>query len=303
MTEAETHATLESVRIGHWSDRQHRTGCTVIVFPESVLTAVDARGGAPGTRETDVLAPANLVRRADAILLTGGSAFGLAAADGVMQGLRERGRGFRTAAGPVPIVPAAVLFDLANGSPVWPGAEAGRAALSAAVPVEVAERGPVGAGTGATVGKIAGAPGLGGIGIATVPVGLGSVTAIIAVNSAGVVDGTDPRPALLAHANLGQSSVGLHENTTIGAVVIDAVADAVALARCAIAAHDGLARMIVPCHTVFDGDTVFVSALWEGPTDPTQILLLSVATELAVEQAIREAVADQDVPTETAVHR
>ena len=294
MTTARMRMNLESVRIGHWTDQENLTGCTVVVFPESVLTAVDSRGGAPGTRETDVLGPANLVRRADAILLTGGSAFGLAAADGVMQALREQRRGFPTAAGPVPIVPAAVLFDLANGAAVWPDAAAGRAAVSSAVPVAEVESGAVGAGTGATIDKIAGAPKPGGLGIGTVTVGSGSVTAIIAVNSAGVVNGTDPRPALLANTNLAQSSIGLHENTTIGVVIIDGVADSVALARCAIAAHDGMARMIVPCHTIFDGDTVFVTVLQEGPTDPRQTLLLSIATELAVERAIRAAVAGPD---------
>lgn len=291
MTAGEATIDLGSVRIGHWTDVENRTGCTVIVFPQSLLTTVDARGGAPGTRETDVLGSANLVRRADAILLTGGSAFGLAAADGVMQGLREQGRGFPTAAGPVPIVPAAVLFDLANGRPVWPEAASGRGALIAAVPVTVASRGAVGAGTGATVGKISGAPRPGGLGIATIAVGSGSVTAIIAVNATGVVAGADPRPSLLALAHDEQAPIGLHENTTIGAVIIDGVADSVALARCAIAAHDGLARMIVPCHTVFDGDTVFVSTLQEGQADPIQILRLSVATELAVEQAVRDAIA------------
>ncbi len=290
---------LEAVRVGHWTDTQNRTGCTVIVFPQSLLTTVDARGGAPGTRETEVLGPANLVRRADAILLTGGSAFGLAAADGVMQGLREQERGFPTAAGPVPIVPAAVLFDLATGTPVWPDAVSGRAALIAAVPVARAGRGAVGAGTGATVGKIGGAPRPGGLGIATIAVGSGSVTAIIAVNATGVVAGTDPRPMLLALANPEHPLIGLHENTTIGAVIIEGVADSVALARCAIAAHDGLARMIVPSHTVFDGDTIFVATLQDGPTDPIQILRLSIATELAVEQAVRDAVASHEIGSET----
>ena len=281
---------LDTVTIGHWTDHENRTGCTVIIFPDSLLTTVDSRGGAPGTRETDVLGPANLVRRADAILLTGGSAFGLAAADGVMQALREQGRGFQTAAGPVPIVPSAVLFDLANGEPVWPDASAGRRAVESAIPVSRVERGRVGAGTGATVAKIVGDPQPGGIGIATIAVGSGSVTAIVAVNAIGVVAGADPRPELLSPDAGGVPAVGINENTTIGAVIIDAGADQVALARCAIAAHDGLARMIVPSHTIFDGDTIFVSTLREGSPDPMTIARLAMATELAVERAIRDAV-------------
>ncbi len=296
MSEAQSPVGLDSVRIGHWTDHDNRTGCTVIVFPDSLLTTVDSRGGAPGTRETDVLGPANLVRRADAILLTGGSAFGLAAADGVMQSLRERGRGFQTAAGPVPIVPAAVLFDLGNGEPVWPDASAGRRAVDSAIPIAKAERGRVGAGTGATVAKIVGEPKPGGLGIATIAVGAGSVTAIVAVNAIGVVAGADPRPALLAVTASDLPSVGVNENTTIGAIIIDAEADPVSLARCAIAAHDGLARMIVPSHTIFDGDTLFVSTLREGSPDPMTIARLAMATELAVERAIRDAV-DSHSPT------
>lgn len=282
---------IASVRVGHWTDAAGRTGCTVVVYPRSLATVVDVRGGAPGTRETDVLGPGNLVRRADAILLTGGSAFGLAAADGVMLALRQAGRGFPTAAGPVPIVPAAVLFDLAVGEPVWPTAQSGRTAFDTAAPIIEVDRGAVGAGTGATVGKILGLAEPGGVGVAAVPVGSDSVTAIIAVNAMGVVGGTDPREAFLA-ANGGSEPVRPGENTTIGVVILDAAADAVTLTRCAIAAHDGLARAIVPCHTIFDGDTLFVSTLRDGSPLPGDIARLAVATELAVEAAVRDAVAE-----------
>ena len=282
------------VRVGHWTDTVNRTGCTVIVFPQSVETAVDVRGGAPGTRETDVLGSANLVRRADAILLTGGSAFGLAAADGVMAALRDEARGFPTAAGPVPIVPAAVLFDLATGQPVWPTAAAGRSAFDAAVPIADAKRGAVGAGTGATVAKLLGSSRPGGLGLATVEAGTDRVTAIVAVNASGAVDGSDPRPSFLAAAGEAGAapvgSPGLGENTTIGVVILDAAADRAALARCAIAAHDGLARVIVPCHTVFDGDTIFVAALRDGSPIPIDTARLAMATELAVEAAVRDGV-------------
>lgn len=290
---------LDAVRVGHWTDDVNRTGCTVIVFPKSVLTSVDVRGGAPGTRETDALGPANLVRRADAILLTGGSAFGLGAADGVMLALREQGRGFPTAAGPVPIVPAAVLFDLAVGRAVWPTAEAGRLAFEGAGPLRDIARGQVGAGTGATVGKILGGAEPGGIGVATVHLGDDSVTAIVAVNAVGVVGGPDPRPTAIRPGGNGSDSPTPGSNTTIGAVVLDAPVDSVTVARCAIAAHDGLARSIVPCHTIFDGETFFVSALEEGAPDAMAIARLAMATELAVEQAVRDAVAQHRPRTET----
>lgn len=278
------------VLIGHFTDPVGRTGCTVVVFPRSVLTVVDSRGGAPGTRETDVLRAANLVRRADAIVLTGGSAFGLAAVDGVMLALREQGRGFPTAAGPVPIVPAAVLFDLGVGGPVWPDAAAGRAAFDAARPVSMAGRGRVGAGTGATVAKLTGDPRPGGLGIASVELAGGRVTAVVAVNAVGAIDGSDPRLALLAAAPGSDSPVGLSENTTIGVVLVDASVDQVTLARCAIAAHDGLARSIVPSHTIFDGDTIFVSGMHEDVPEPMRILQMALATELAVERAVRDAI-------------
>lgn len=285
--------TDRGVLVGHWTDTARQTGCTVVVFPRSLPTVVDGRGGAPGTRETDVLAAANLVRQADAIVLTGGSAFGLAAADGVMLALRERGRGFATAAGPVPIVPAAVLFDLTVGEPVWPDATAGRAAFDAAVPIGSVGRGQVGAGTGARVAKLTGAPRPGGVGVGSVQLGNGGVTAIMAVNAVGSADGSDPRLALLEIPATDGPEVGIGENTTIGVVVIDAPTDHLTLARCAIAAHDGLARSIVPCHTIFDGDTIFVSALRDGSPDATATMRLAVATELAVELAVRDAVAER----------
>ncbi|HEV2527754.1 MAG TPA: P1 family peptidase [Thermomicrobiales bacterium] len=288
MTETRDDGQL-GVWIGHWTDTSARTGCTVVLFPESLPTVVDQRGGAPGTRETDVLRDGNLVRRADAILLTGGSAFGLAAADGVAMVLREQGRGFPTAAGPVPIVPGAVVFDLANGEAAWPGPDEGRAALAAAVPLDDTSRGRVGAGTGATTGKVAGKPMLGGFGVATIRSAAGAVTAMMVVNSFGVVDGPDPRPAALGID--GASLVGTPgENTTIGALLIDAAVDATTLHRCAIAAHDALARVIVPAHTIFDGDTIFVSGTRLATPGPAEIFGIAMATELAVEAAIRDAV-------------
>ena len=281
------------VRVGHWTDPIGRTGCTVVLFPEALPTVVDQRGGAPGTRETDALRDGNLVRRADAILLTGGSAFGLAAADGIVTALRERGRGFPTAAGPVPIVPGAVIFDLTNGAAVWPGPTEGVAALAAAVAIGDLRRGAVGAGTGATTGKITGGSQSGGFGVATVHLDSASVTALMVVNAFGVVDGPDPRQPALDVAETDPTGTP-GENTTIGVVLLDAAVDSTTIHRCAIAAHDGLARVIVPAHTIFDGDTIFVSGTRSATPSPHQILGLAIATELAVEAAIRDAVAPRD---------
>src|SRR5437870_5476304 len=154
---------------GHWTDHNALTGCTVVLFDRLAPAVVDVRGGAPGTRETDLLAPGRLVRSVDAILLAGGSAFGLAAADGVMRYLREQDRGVSTPAGPVPIVPAAVIFDLAVGLPIAPNADAGYQACLSARPIGDLPRGRIGAGVGATTGKLLGGSAQrGGLGVSTV---------------------------------------------------------------------------------------------------------------------------------------
>lgn len=294
-----------TVRVGHWTDRTAMTGCTAIVFDRPCLAAVDVRGGAPATRETDLLAPGRLVQRVDAILLTGGSAFGLAAADGVVAELESMGRGFATTVRPVPIVPAAALFDLAVGQPVAPDNAAGRAAFRSAVPLNELERGQVGAGTGATTSKLPAFGGAqpGGIGIGTVQWERNSITAIVAVNSVGEVRGSrrtppghhdgaesprDARWALLADQT-GQNTP-MHTATTLGVVIVDGPCRHDDLLRCAVSAHDGLARSIVPSHTPFDGDLIFVVTLYEGDATPSDALKLSVGTELAVEAAVRDAV-------------
>ncbi len=259
------------------------TGTTVVLAPPGTVGAADVRGGAPGTRETDLLDPANSVRHVDAVVLTGGSAFGLAAADGVMGWLEEHDRGVAMDGGRVPIVPAAVIFDLPVGA--WgcrPTAEFGLAALrsaSATVPM-----GSVGAGAGARAGALKG-----GVGTASVRLDDGAaagvtVGALVVVNAAGnVVDpetglpwaarssaafGLTAPPAeqIAALAELerdrkaakGPGSGAL--NTTIAVVATDAVLGPAACRRVAVAAHDGLARAIQPCHTPVDGDTVFALA-------------------------------------------
>ena len=147
---------MPGLAVGHWTIGKARTGCTVLAFERPALTAAEVRGAAPGTREIEALAHGRVAQHANAIVLTGGSAFGLAAADGVMRGLAERGIGFSTAGGPVPIVPAAVIFDLANGEPVSPSADDGQAALAAAVPLHQVAQGAIGAGAGATWDKFHG---------------------------------------------------------------------------------------------------------------------------------------------------
>ncbi|HEX5505850.1 MAG TPA: P1 family peptidase, partial [Thermomicrobiales bacterium] len=260
----------------------------------------------PGTRETALLAPGRLVDRVHAVLLTGGSAFGLAAADGVMTYLRARGVGFATAAGPVPIVPAAVLYDLAVGAPRYPDARAGRAACEAATEGPLAQ-GRVGAGTGATVGKIVGAASAmpGGLGSASVRLPDGTtVGAVVAVNALGDVcdpatgaivagarrDGTWLDTFALLSAGAAPPPEARGANTTIAAVATDAPLDGSAAYRVAQNAHDALARAIRPCHTPFDGDTVFALSTRPGPTDPRALAVVCAAAEAALARAILKAV-------------
>jgi L-aminopeptidase/D-esterase-like protein len=278
--------------IGHWTDREAITGCTVVLFDRLVPAAFEARGGAPGTRETDLLRPSASVRSVDAIMLSGGSAPGLSSADGAMRFLSEQQRGFPTAAGPIPIVPAAIIFDLAVGRAVSPNAEDGYAACLAAVDPETVERGAVGAGIGARFGLVdqSQPPRQGGFGAATVQTSVGAVSAYLVVNAAGEVItpdlDIDVRDALLTYPLPGEG----RESTTIGVVVTNAEVDHRTLERMTIAAHDGMARMIRPCHTPFDGDAIFTVGLRQGTVDLRVTTLLSIATELAVERAILDAV-------------
>jgi L-aminopeptidase/D-esterase-like protein len=241
---------VPGVRVGHWSDVSARTGCTVVLLPdEGAVTSVDVRGAAPGTRETDLLAPDHQVQVAHAILLTGGSAFGLAAADGVMGWLEERGAGVPTPAARVPIVPAAVLYDLAVGrADVRPGPAEGRAAAEAALAGRPCGAGVVGAGTGATVGKLFGEPVAGGLGTASVALpGGGTVGAVVAVNAVG--DVVDEDGSLLA----GAGTVGrlltevppappVGSATTLVVVATDVGLTKTQAHRLAVVAHDGLAQ-------------------------------------------------------------
>ena len=300
---------VPGIRVGHWTDPVGATGCTVVLLPdEGAVASVDVRGAAPGTRETDVLHPDNQVQVAHAFVLSGGSAFGLAAADGVVQRLAERGVGVPTPGVPVPIVPAAVVFDLTTGSPPGrPGAEAGRAACVAAEAGEPCGRGALGAGTGATVGKLLGPDGArpGGIGTASLALpGGGTVAALAVVNAVGDVvahDGTvlaGPGTArrILESGVPGAPPIGT--NTTLVVVATDLPLTKVQAHRLAVTAHDGLALAIRPVHTAYDGDTVFVtstSGVAGGPEGvgtggDASLLLLQTAAVEVVARAVRSAV-------------
>jgi L-aminopeptidase/D-esterase-like protein len=270
---------VPGVRVGHWSDVQAGTGCTVVLFPAGTIASGEVRGGAPGTREFDLLSPERLMARIDAVALCGGSAFGLAACDGVMRWCEERGIGFPTRAGVVPIVVGAVLFDLAVGDPtVRPTADSGYAACMGAVDGPVAT-GPVGAGTGATVGKWRGPEGVrqGGIGSASQQLGPLVVGALVAVNAFGDAPSAD-RSGTIATAG------SAFENTTIGVVATNAVLDKVGCLLVAQSAHDGLARALEPVHATVDGDAIVAAATGTVAAPVDQVRLLAAR---AVEQAIR----------------
>ncbi len=295
--------------IGHWTDRGAQTGCTVVIPPPGSRCGVDVRGGGPGTRETDVIGPFAGAHEASAILLSGGSAFGLAAADGVARWLEERGRGHATPGGIVPIVPAAVIYDLAAGDPaVRPGPEQGYAACEAAAE-GIPQRGRVGAGSGAAVGKILGreAATAAGVGFAAATTGSGEVVAVLAVvNAFG--DVLDEDGSVLAgprgEDGATLSSAGwiaamstppdwsrLEErNTTLVCVMTDAGLDRSACARIARMAGGGVARAVDPVFSDVDGDVAF--CLSSGPPHEDRFTALAVGTVAATltATAIRDAV-------------
>ncbi len=277
---------ISGISVGHWTDPDAATGCTVVLCPDGAVAGVDVRGSAPGTREVALLDPVCTVEKVHGIMLGGGSAFGLAAADGVMRWLEGHGYGFDVGVAKVPIVPAAILFDLGIGrADVRPDAAAGYAACEAASTGPVPE-GNVGAGTGATAGKVLG---FGhatktGLGSAAKKIGNGiNVAALVAVNAIG--DVVDPRTGqILAGARrpvvggflnsekflesrLGQTIEDMAgRNTTIAVVATNA--NLTGATKVAQMAHDGLARTIRPVHTMMDGDTVFALSLGDKKADP-----------------------------------
>jgi L-aminopeptidase/D-esterase-like protein len=281
----------EGVSVGHWSDPVGQTGCTVILAPAGAVAGVDVRGGAPGTLETDALRAGTVADRAHAVLLTGGSAFGLAAATGVMRYLEERGVGLPLGSVKVPIVPGAVIFDLLAGDPAArPSSSAGYAACEAAGAQVV--QGKVGAGTGATVAKAGtSAPQPGGLGIASAPAGGAVVTAVMVANSVGGIwdDERHEWAAPLTGWDRASSLIP-GANTTIGAVVTDARLTKEQANRVATVAHDGIGRAVRPAHTLYDGDTVFCLATGSAtaPADAVEAATADVVAR-AIAVGVRAA--------------
>ncbi len=309
---------VAGLAVGHFTHTARATGCTVVLCPQGAVCGVDVRGGAPGTRETDLLRPENTVDRVHAVLLAGGSAFGLDAAGGVMRWLEERGHGFAVGAVRVPIVPAAVIFDLWHGdTSIRPDAAAGFAACEAASAQPPAQ-GSVGAGAGATLGKLYGIERAmaGGIGTASLTAAGVTVAALMVVNATGdVVDPSDG--ALIAGARKSATSLHLMHSTeallrgelpeslraggatTIGVVATDACLDKAQCTQLASMAHDGLARTLLPAHTPFDGDTLFALATGANTQAPSPALLGMLAAEVtarAVLTAVRHAHPRPGVP-------
>lgn len=305
---------VPGLKVGHWTNLEAATGCTVVLCPEGVVAGVDVRGSSPGTRETDLLNPVNAVEKVHAILIGGGSAFGLAAADGVMRWLEEHGYGFDVGVAKVPIVPAAILFDLAIGSAkVRPDAAAGYNACEAASdgPVPL---GNVGVATGATVGHVLGL-------IQMTKTGLGSasrqvaggivVAAMVAVNAFGdiydpqsqaVIAGTRRlggkgflNSAEFIESMLGQMSAqfAAGRNTTLAVVATNAALTKAGATKVAQMAHDGLARTIRPIHTMGDGDTVF--ALSSGDRQANISLIGTLAAEVLAEAVLSAAMSAESL--------
>ncbi|MBI9077323.1 MAG: P1 family peptidase [Desulfatibacillum sp.] len=298
---------LKSIRVGHAQDLEAGTGCTVIICDKGATPGVDVRGGAPGTRETDALDPVNLVDKVHAVVLSGGSAFGLDASTGVMAYLEEQGVGFDVGVTKVPIVAQAVLFDLFTGThTIRPDREMGLAACKAAA-VGNPKEGNVGAGTGASVGKLLGMDRAmkGGLGVSMLRQGDLLVGAIMAVNCLG--DVVDPKKGhILAgllkedKKSFASTETAMAEfynqdsifpgNTSIGVVVTNGILQKPQAAKIASMAHNGIARTMSPAHTMVDGDTLFVMATGEQKAEPSVVGMMAArAVEKAVIRAITQA--------------
>lgn len=286
---------VAGVRVGHCTG--DRTGVTVVLLPSGSVGSAELRGGAPATRELDVLDPLRTVARVDAVVFSGGSAFGLAAANGVMRYLAERGQGFPTAGGPVPIVPTACIFDLVEAGGAPPGESSGYDACVAAARDERLATGRVGAGAGATVGKWRGRDHgvAGGLGVASVVVQGAQVAALAVVNAVGdviaadgsvVAGSTAPADAeAFAHPEPFEED---RDNTTLAVVVTDAVLDKASCFVLAQGAHDGFARALRPAHTRFDGDVAIAVATGSRPAEPAaNVDRLALAAADVVADAIR----------------
>jgi L-aminopeptidase/D-esterase-like protein len=273
---------VPGVLAGHWTDERALTGCTAVLFPEGTRASGEVRGGAPATREWELLAPERTVDRIDALMLCGGSAFGLAACDGAMHFCEETGRGFATPAGPVPIVVGAAIFDLATGDPaVRPGAAEGFAACAAAESGDALAEGRVGAGAGATVGNWQGEPRPSGLAGATLRDGDLVVSALAVVNAFGDLfdPARPPRPP--AAFPLG--------NTTLALVATNAALTKLDCLRVAQSGHAGMARALEPAHSALDGDAVLAAATGAIEAQPEYVRILAAR---AVEAAVRKPLGD-----------
>jgi L-aminopeptidase/D-esterase-like protein len=300
---------VEGLEVGHWTDLEAATGCTVILCRQGAVGGVDVRGSAPGTRETDPMRPMSLVQQAHAVLLTGGSAYGLDAAGGVMRWLEEQSIGFDVGVGVVPLVASAVLFDLTIGrSDLRPGPDAGYAACQSANDGPVDE-GCVGAGTGATVGKLLGPPLATKSGLGTAArriAGEVTVGALVAVNALG--DVVDPSTGEVVagprdpagqgfvntmerlHGDLSQTMLGFPSSTTLAVVATDAVLTKEGANKMAQMAHDGLAQAIRPVHTMLDGDTVFALATGRRTEVSVDVSAVGAVAASALAEAVVRAV-------------
>jgi L-aminopeptidase/D-esterase-like protein len=299
---------VQGIQAGHFTDARRPTGCTVLLFEKGATAGVDVRGGSPGTRETDLLNPVNTVQQVYAIMLAGGSAFGLDAASGAMRYLSERRAGYAVGDVVVPIVPAAILYDLEIGDPrIRPTAESGYKACQAASSGRVPE-GNAGAGAGATIGKLFGMKQAmkSGLGSASIRVGNTGIVvgAIVAVNAVG--DVVDPRTGRIVAGARKPDGPGFmdsmariregynvrieaQKNTTIGVVATNVALDKAQATKVAQMAHDGLARTINPVHTPSDGDTIFAVATGAIPTRANYGSIGALAAE-AMSQAVLRAV-------------
>ncbi len=305
---------VDGIKVGHFTDDRRPTGCTVILCEGGAVGGVDVRGSAPGTRETDLLDPVNMVEKAHAIVLSGGSAFGLDTATGVMKYLEERDIGFDTRVARVPIVPAAILFDLGVGDPkIRPNADSGYKACQAAKTGHIDE-GSVGAGAGATIGKAGGGnPMKGGIGTASIKLPNGLVVgAIVAVNCVGnIIDPKTGRIIAGVRSKDGKSFVDIIEAyragrgvaetagqaTTIGVVATNASGFSKAqMKKIAEMAHDGMARAINPAHTMGDGDTLFALSTGTSNTRGNVTAIGALAAEAVSEAILRAVMRAKSVP-------
>lgn len=284
----ETLTAIAGIEVGHYTDAAAQTGCTVIVLPEPSVIAAEVRGAAPATREYALLAPGMTVEQAHAVVLSGGSAYGLATADGVMDELEGQGRGYSTNSAMIPIVPTACLYDLAVGdADVRPGPAQGAAAFQAASD-EVVAQGLVGAGTGATCAKWRGESLPGGLGSSLVTVGEAKVGALVAVNALGDVFSLEGEPLTGGPAVAGARSVEPEQqNTTLAVVATDAALTRAQLGRLLVRAHDAFAVCLRPAHTAADGDICFAVS---AGTATAEAHNLAEGTFEAVGRAIENAI-------------